>query len=77
MKQLSATIAARDHVVDRISVFETRKSGHECARWRYKIDCTILARRKPETKPAPCKAFVTNDPQGKPAGFRSAAASGV
>ncbi len=32
MKQLSPTIAARDHVVDRIGVFEARKSGHESAR---------------------------------------------
>jgi len=31
MKQLSATIAARDHVVDRIGVLEARKSGRESA----------------------------------------------
>lgn len=55
MKQLSATIAARYHMVDRIGVFEARKSGHESARWRCKIDCTIFARRKPKTKPDPAK----------------------
>ncbi len=46
-----------NHVIDRIGVFEARNSGQKCARWRCKIDCTILARRKPKTKPDPSEAF--------------------
>ncbi|HBJ38968.1 MAG TPA: hypothetical protein DDZ51_30320 [Planctomycetaceae bacterium] len=50
MKQTSATIAANHYMVDRIGVFETRKSRHKSAFWRYKNARSILARRKPKTE---------------------------